>query len=58
MLFLRSANDVTKKCIAGDGLMLAEFQTATIEDETLTMVLGYVQAQWPLKQQISTDLLA
>ncbi len=52
------SHDVTLKCITGDGLMLAELQATTTEDETLKTVLGYVQAQWPPKKQIPADLLA
>ncbi len=52
------SRDITLKHIAGDGLTLAELQTATANDDTLKLVLSYVRAQWPPKQQISADLLA
>ncbi len=45
------SRDITLKCIAGDSLTLAELQTTTANDDTLKMVLSYVQAQWPPKQQ-------
>ncbi len=50
--------NITLKCITGDGLTLAELQTTTANDDTLKMVLSYVWAQLPPKQQIPADLLA